>query len=67
MKDIQAKGEVSSPQKRQFTASKQYIFFYFLWFIFAHLDPDLDPNSLCGFGRPKLIRIRTRNTGKKFG
>ncbi len=41
VKDLQAPGEASSPQKRAFSTSKYNFFhFSFLWAIFAFLDPD---------------------------
>ncbi len=42
MNDVQATGEVSSPQKETPSTSEQYIFL-FLWIIFDHLDQDPDP------------------------
>jgi hypothetical protein len=43
MKDVQATGEASGPQKRTSSTSKQYFFpFCFNKANFAHLDPDPD-------------------------
>jgi hypothetical protein len=48
--DVKATGEALSPQKRTSSSSKQEIsvLFFFLWVIFALLDPDTDSETLTG-------------------
>jgi hypothetical protein len=63
MKDVQATGEASSPQREHpALQNMKYLrrFFLFLWVIFALLDPDPDlaDHNQCG-------SMRIYNTGTK--
>jgi hypothetical protein len=56
MKDAQATGETFSPQKKTSSTSKDEnsVLFLFFGVIFALLDPDPDPQFVCGSGSGSL-------------
>jgi hypothetical protein len=66
LKDVKATvQEKPSGLKRKHPPLENISFlnFYILWVLFALLDPDPSPHSLCESGsfRPKSVRIRIRN------
>jgi hypothetical protein len=52
IKEAQATGEAFSPQKRTSSTSKDEnsVLLSIFWVIFAFLDPDPDPQFICGSG-----------------